>query len=91
MPVVGQAETITKIKGIDALPKVVIAMPSASAKRVREIVELMTAQGIKVETLPSMEELAAGRVKVRRPSVRRQCGNSSRICTRSTRTTCKRI
>ena len=66
VPVVGRAEMIAKMKGIDALTKVVIAMPSASAKRIREIVGLMTAQGIKVETLPSMEELASGRVKVSR-------------------------
>jgi FlaA1/EpsC-like NDP-sugar epimerase len=64
--VVGRAEAIAKVKGVELLAKAVIAMPSASAKRIREIVAVMTKQGIKVETLPSMEELASGRVKASR-------------------------
>jgi FlaA1/EpsC-like NDP-sugar epimerase len=66
VPVLGRPEVIADAKGIETLPKAVIAMPSASAKRIREIVAVLTAQGIKVETLPSLEELASGRVKASR-------------------------
>lgn len=63
VPVLGKPETFAQAKDIGSITKVVIAMPSASAKRTREIVSLFTAQNIKVETLPSLEELASGKVK----------------------------
>ena len=66
VPVIGRVESIDQLKGRAELAKVVIAMPSASGKRIREIVQLLTARGIKVETLPSMEELASGRVRASR-------------------------
>ncbi len=66
IPVVGPPEVAAEVKGLATLAKAVIAMPSASAKRIREVVMLFTQQGLKVETLPSLEELAAGRVKVSR-------------------------
>lgn len=66
VPVLGRPETIAEAKGNEALAKAVIAMPSASAKRIREIVALLTEQGVKVETLPSLEELTSGRVKASR-------------------------
>ncbi|MSU47938.1 MAG: polysaccharide biosynthesis protein, partial [Opitutus sp.] len=62
----GRPEAISEIKGMESLAKAVIAMPTASAKRIREIVAVMTTHGVKVETLPSMEELASGRVRVSR-------------------------
>ena len=66
VPVVGPPEAVAELKEAGGLTKVVIAMPSASAKRIREIVMQMTQLGLKVETLPSMEELASGRVRVSR-------------------------
>ncbi len=66
IPVVGRPEEISRISGSDTLAKAVIAMPSASAKRIREVVKLMSEQGLKVETLPSIEELASGRVRASR-------------------------
>ena len=41
-------------------------MQTASAKRVREIVQIMSAAGITVETLPAIEELASGKVRASR-------------------------
>src|SRR5438105_3464902 len=41
-------------------------MPSASARRLRELALLFTHHGLKVETLPSLEELASGRVRASR-------------------------
>lgn len=62
----GRPESITEANDLGELAKVVIAMPSAPARRVREIVHLFTELGLKVETLPSIEELASGRVKASR-------------------------
>lgn len=62
----GRPESIAEAKDLGELTKVVIAMPSAPARRVREIVHLFTELGLKVETLPSIEELASGRVKASR-------------------------
>ncbi|HEY1108964.1 MAG TPA: nucleoside-diphosphate sugar epimerase/dehydratase, partial [Opitutaceae bacterium] len=66
IPVVGAPEAVTHAKEVSSLAKAVIAMPSATAKRVREIVDIFTQQGLKVETLPSLEELASGRVRASR-------------------------
>lgn len=66
VPVVGRAEESLNGKDIPEIAKAVIAMPSAPARRVRELVQLFTRQGIKVETLPSLEELASGRVRASR-------------------------
>jgi FlaA1/EpsC-like NDP-sugar epimerase len=66
VPVVGPPESIDRIKPTPSLDKVVIAMPSASSKRIREILAVMTRHGLKVETLPSIEELTSGRVTASR-------------------------
>jgi len=62
VPVVGRPEDIGRINGAATLAKAIIAMPSAPARRVQEVVKLFAQQGLKVETLPSIEELASGRV-----------------------------
>jgi FlaA1/EpsC-like NDP-sugar epimerase len=66
VPVVGSPEQIDRLKAMPHIAKVVIAMPTAPAKRIREVVLLMNQHGFKVETLPSMEELASGRVTASR-------------------------
>ncbi|MDP3071631.1 MAG: nucleoside-diphosphate sugar epimerase/dehydratase [Opitutaceae bacterium] len=66
VPVIGRPEAIATAKGITTIAKAVIAMPSAPAKRVREVVLLLAKQGIKVETMPSLEELASGRMRASR-------------------------
>jgi FlaA1/EpsC-like NDP-sugar epimerase len=42
----------------------IIAMPSATGKRMREIVQQFTSAGIKCETVPSVEQMVNGEVKV---------------------------
>ena len=66
IPVLGPPEAVSQAKDVGSLTKAVIAMPSATAKRIREIVTVFTHQGLKVETLPSLEELASGRVRASR-------------------------
>jgi len=46
--------------------KIVVAMPGASATRVREIAEEATQTQLKVEIVPSLEELVSGRKQVDR-------------------------
>lgn len=66
VPVVGAPELLPDTWKRYQINKVVIAMPTAPAKRVREVVKLTTGQGLTVETMPSLEELASGRVKANR-------------------------
>ncbi len=66
IPVVGSPEKLLEMKGTESLAKAIIAMPSASAKRIREIVAICTEVGLKVETLPSLVELASGKVRASR-------------------------
>jgi len=64
--VVGAPEKLPLLKQAIGIQRVIIAMPSASAKRVREIVLSLVQGGYKVETLPALEELASGRARVSR-------------------------
>lgn len=64
--VAGNPEMIEDAVNRYQITKAVIAMPTASAKRVREIVQIMSAAGITVETLPAIEELASGKVRASR-------------------------
>lgn len=66
IPVVGPPEIIEDAVSRYQITKAVIAMPTASAKRVLEIVQVLSAAGLKVETLPAIEELASGKVKASR-------------------------
>ncbi|HVU16361.1 MAG TPA: nucleoside-diphosphate sugar epimerase/dehydratase [Candidatus Didemnitutus sp.] len=66
VPVVGPPELIPSTVKSRTFREVVIAMPSAPARRIREIVQLVTGLHLKVETIPSVDELASGRVRVSR-------------------------
>jgi FlaA1/EpsC-like NDP-sugar epimerase len=46
------------------IDEVIIAMPSAAARRMREVVALLRESDMAHTTVPSMEELAAGKVQV---------------------------
>jgi FlaA1/EpsC-like NDP-sugar epimerase len=66
VPVVGAPEAVAGTPRLESITKAVIAMPSAPARRVREIVLLLAKHGLKVETMPSLEELASGRARATR-------------------------
>jgi FlaA1/EpsC-like NDP-sugar epimerase len=62
VPVLGPPETsLTEI--VAEVSKIVIAMPKASAKRVREVVMIASRYNLPVETVPSWVELASGSVR----------------------------
>jgi FlaA1/EpsC-like NDP-sugar epimerase len=66
VPVVGAPESLSTTKLCEGVRRAVIAMPSAHHKRIREVALLLAKQGYKVETIPSIDELASGRVKASR-------------------------
>jgi len=62
--VIGAPEDIPAFIRKEPLDEVVIAMPGASAKRIREVVRILTECGIKFETVPSYAQLVTGKVRV---------------------------
>ena len=64
VPVVGAPEILLGGKMDLELEEVIIAMPSAPAKRVAEIVEMLNRLQIKFSTVPSFYELTTGQAKV---------------------------
>ncbi len=66
VPVAGRPELLRERRVAEGVDKAVIAMPSASVRRIREVLNAAAAEGVKVEIVPSMEELASGRVRASR-------------------------
>ncbi|HEY5910148.1 MAG TPA: nucleoside-diphosphate sugar epimerase/dehydratase [Verrucomicrobiae bacterium] len=64
IPVVGPPEALQNGHCNLELEEVIIAMPSASAKRVAEIVRTLQQRQVKFSTVPSFYELATGQAKV---------------------------
>jgi FlaA1/EpsC-like NDP-sugar epimerase len=64
LPLVGRPEHIEGLKEKLRLHEVVIAMPSASPRRTHEILQLVNRAGLSCRTVPSLDQLAAGRVTV---------------------------
>ncbi len=60
----GAPETIPAFLATQPLDEVVIAMPSASRRRLREVVQILTEAGIKFATVPSLAQLVTGNVQV---------------------------
>jgi FlaA1/EpsC-like NDP-sugar epimerase len=64
VPVVGPPECILNARLSPAVQELIIAMPSASAKRIGEVVRLAQQVRVRVEIVPSLDQLATGKVKV---------------------------
>lgn len=64
IPVIGPPEKLLERKLTFNIEEVIIAIPTATAKRIGEIVKVLQKAQIKFETVPSMEQLAMGTVKV---------------------------
>lgn len=64
VPVVGPPEHIQRKKDPLELREVVIAMPSAPAKRLGAIVLLLQKAQLKYATVPSVDQLTSGRVRI---------------------------
>jgi FlaA1/EpsC-like NDP-sugar epimerase len=64
LPLVGRPERLEELKDKLRLDEVVIAMPSASPRRTHEILQLANRVGLPCRTVPSLDQLAAGRVTI---------------------------
>lgn len=64
VPVVGSPEELLNPAHNLQLDEVIIAMPTASARRMGEVVALLQKTRLKFETVPSLDQLATGKVKV---------------------------
>lgn len=64
IPIIGAPECLAQHRKQLQLDKIIIAMPSASGRRMREVVRLLQSAHIPFETVPSIDQLAAGTVKV---------------------------
>lgn len=64
IPVVGTPAEIAKLKARLNIEGIIIAMPSVPAKRIREIVELVRCAELECKTVPSLGQLATGRVSI---------------------------
>jgi FlaA1/EpsC-like NDP-sugar epimerase len=66
VPVAGRPELLLDGRENLRLDEVIIAMPAAGPKRMREVIEILQKSHLKFETVPSMEQLATGKVRVSR-------------------------
>ncbi|MDX2111813.1 MAG: nucleoside-diphosphate sugar epimerase/dehydratase [Verrucomicrobiota bacterium] len=66
IPVVDSPDSLPQLKVKYGIDSIIIAMPSASAKRVREVINIAGENGLKAEIVPSLAELSTGKVKASR-------------------------
>lgn len=63
IPVAGSPTKLANLKNRYAFTKAIFALPSASIRRIREVNELCTKEGIVTLAVPSLRELATGKVR----------------------------
>ena len=66
IPVGGRIDEVDRLRERFEFEHVIIAMPTAPEKRLREVIKLMTEKGLGVEIVPSVDDLVSGRAKVTR-------------------------
>lgn len=64
IPIVGKPELLRETKWQMQLRKVIIAMPGATTARLGEIARLTAEVGVPSDTIPALDQLVAGRVKI---------------------------
>ena len=64
IPVLGPPEKLLEVAAKLDIREAIIAMPSAPAKRVGEIVRILRQTRIQCKTIPSLDQLALGQVRV---------------------------
>ena len=64
VPVLGPPEQLAQTKLTASFQEAVIAMPSASPKRLGEVVTLLQKAELNYVTVPSLDQLTSGRVKI---------------------------
>src|SRR5258708_36050327 len=64
IPVIGTPERILECKAKLRIEEIIIAMPSAPARRIRQVLELARTAGLECKTVPSLGQLATGSVSI---------------------------
>ena len=64
IPVLGAPEKLLEVAARLDIREAIIAMPSAPPKRIGEIVRLLRQTGLQFKTVPSLDQLALGQVRV---------------------------
>jgi FlaA1/EpsC-like NDP-sugar epimerase len=64
LPVIGAPEVILEKNRALDLEQIIIAMPTAPAKRIGEVVKLLQKSHLRFAIVPSMDQLATGQLKV---------------------------
>ncbi|MDA7676453.1 polysaccharide biosynthesis protein [bacterium] len=64
VPILGKPEVLLDTDFNHGLDRLIIALPTASARRIKEVVNIANKVGLTCETVPSIEELTTGRVRV---------------------------
>ncbi len=64
IPVLGRWSNITELVPLHGIKQVIIALPEASGKTIREITALCGQSGVAVRTMPGIAELLDGKVSV---------------------------
>ena len=62
LPVLGRPELLLQPGFAPQLDKLIISLPGGASKRIREVVKIAQRAGIKCQIVPSMEEIATGKV-----------------------------
>jgi FlaA1/EpsC-like NDP-sugar epimerase len=63
VPVVGGPEAMSAARKRHGFNEVIMAIPSAAVRRIRDVHTIATAEGLKMRVVPSISELASGRVR----------------------------
>ncbi|MDB4737529.1 polysaccharide biosynthesis protein [Verrucomicrobiales bacterium] len=64
LPVLGKPELISLNNINEQIELIIIAIPSASSKRIQEIIKLIKKTNLKCLTIPSIEDITSGRINV---------------------------
>lgn len=64
IPIIGAPEKLLDMKLDLGLEEIILAMPGASAKRVGEVVQILNDLHLPFATVPSLDQLASGQVRV---------------------------
>ena len=63
VPVLGAPEQLEFLRERLGLTEVILALPTASARRIRDVTSLCAASGLRALVVPSLRELVSGRVR----------------------------
>ncbi len=63
IPVVGPAEAVASSRSRYGFDELIMAIPSAAVRRIRDVHTIATASGLRMRVIPSLVELASGRVR----------------------------